>query len=161
MLDECGKVQDNNNNNNSILGWACQESSEINIELSHQQPSKLLESTRRIQTATQVFTKGSRKRPADGIIYIGVGSSGASRPSKARRPVLNLGTFSSGLFFASCVLEGYECQSPGDSSELPEYLDTSLLPEKKKLSTRLVRTSIFFPTPLDNVVPLASLNHRN
>jgi hypothetical protein len=30
-------------------------------------------------------------------------------------------------FSASCVLEGYERQSPGDSSELPGYLDTSLL----------------------------------
>ena len=29
-------------------------------------------------------------------------------------------------FFASCVLEVYERQSPGDSSELPGYLDASL-----------------------------------
>ena len=49
-----------------------------------------------------------------------------SWPLKARRPVLNLGPFYGGLFFASCVLEVYECQSPGDSSELPGYLDTSL-----------------------------------
>jgi len=43
--------------------------------------------------------------------------------------------------FASCVLEGYECQSPGDSSELPGYLDTSLLPEK---NTIYVATHIYF-----------------
>jgi hypothetical protein len=36
-------------------------------------------------------------------------------------------------FFASCVLEGYESQSPGDSSELPGYLDTSLPPEKNTI----------------------------
>ncbi len=68
-------------------------------------------------------------------IYIrtrGVGSSDASRPSKARRPVLNLGTFLCGPF-ASCVLEGYKCQSPGDSSELPGYLDSSPLPEKNTI----------------------------
>ena len=69
-----------------------------------------------------------------------------SRPSKARPPVLNLGTFLSvGRFFsASCVLEGYECQSPGDSSELPGYLDTSLLPPKKSLSTIYMATHIRF-----------------
>jgi hypothetical protein len=50
-------------------------------------------------------------------------------------------------FSASCVLEGYECQSPGDSSELPGYLDTPLPPPKHYLPTRL-RTSVFFPTPL-------------
>ena len=88
----------------------------------------------------------------------GVGSSDASRPSKARYPVLNLGTFiSDGPSYASCVLEGYECQSPGNSSELPGYLDASLLPQKMTttaLSTRrLVPTSDFFPTPLDNVIP--------
>jgi hypothetical protein len=37
----------------------------------------------------------------DGITYIGVGSSDASWPSKARRPVLNLGTF---LSWAFCLL---------------------------------------------------------
>ncbi len=36
--------------------------------------------------------------------------------------------------FASCVLEEYECQSPGDSSELPGYLD-SPLPEKSTIYT--------------------------
>ena len=35
-------------------------------------------------------------------------------------------------FSASCILEGYECQSPGNSSELPGYLDTSPLPSKKQ-----------------------------
>ena len=34
-------------------------------------------------------------------------------------------------FFASCVLKGNECQSPGDSSKFPGYLDTSLLPPEK------------------------------
>src|SRR5579863_4837182 len=57
-----------------------------------------------------------------------VGSSDASWPSKARHPVLNLRTFSLvwALFFASCVLEGYECQSSSNSSELPGHLDASL-----------------------------------
>jgi hypothetical protein len=34
-------------------------------------------------------------------------------------------------FSASCVLKGYECQSPDDSSELPGYLDASPLPSQK------------------------------
>jgi len=39
------------------------------------------------------------------------------------------------FFSASCVLEGYECQSSGDSSELPGYLNTSL----PALSTTLLQ----------------------
>src|SRR6266852_2937942 len=49
---------------------------------------------------------------------------------------------------ASCVLEGYECQSPGNSSELPGYLDTSLPPSKK----HYLRTSVFFFRPLSTTL---------
>jgi hypothetical protein len=82
-------------------------------------------STSRIHTAAQILAEvpGSGKRPADGNIYLfrarGVGSSDASWPSKARRPVLNLVTLD---LLASCVLEGHEGQIPGNSSELAGYL---------------------------------------
>ncbi len=36
-------------------------------------------------------------------------------------------------FSASCILEGYECQSPSNSSELPGYLDASLPPSKNSI----------------------------
>ena len=59
------------------------------------------------------------------------------------------------FFLPLASSEGYECQSPGDSSELPGYLDTSLPPATIYASSTLHALS-FFPTPLDNVVPLAS-----
>ena len=43
--------------------------------------------------------------------------------------------------FASCVLEGYERQSPGDSSKLPGYLDSSLLPERRKKKHSIYTTT--------------------
>ena len=49
--------------------------------------------------------------------------------------------------FASCVLEGYERQSPGDSSKLPGYLDSSLLPEKKKNSIYTATQISFLSIP--------------
>jgi len=58
-------------------------------------------------------------------------------------------------FFASCVLEGYECQSPGDSSELPGYLDSSPLPLENAIYTTTHICSSFRP-PSNNVIPLAS-----
>ena len=45
---------------------------------------------------------------------------------KGKTPGSKPRTFLWWAFFASCVLEVYERQSPGDSSELPGYLDTSL-----------------------------------
>ena len=49
-------------------------------------------------------------------------------------------------FSASYVLKGYECQSPGNSSELPGYPDASPLP--KKLSTvHWLRTWFSFRPP--------------
>jgi hypothetical protein len=48
---------------------------------------------------------------------------------KGKTPGSKPRTFLWWAFFASCVLEVYECQSPGDSSELPGYLDTSLQAE--------------------------------
>ncbi|KAH9961714.1 hypothetical protein BC827DRAFT_255444 [Russula dissimulans] len=75
-----------------------------------------------------------------------------SRPSKARHPVLNLGTFLFvGLFFASCVLEGYECQSPSDSSELPGHLDSSL--PALSTTTSTVCTLTLFPTHFETDPP--------
>jgi hypothetical protein len=63
-------------------------------------------------------------------------------------------------FSASCILEGYECQSPGDSSELPGYLDISLLPPQENtiypasthirfLSDPPTPATLLSPTPLD------------
>src|SRR5882757_7170803 len=61
-----------------------------------------------------------------GIIYFSWG--GQQRrvlAIKARRPVLNLGIILHGGLLPLASSEVYECQSPGDSSELPGYLDSS------------------------------------
>src|SRR5882757_7408000 len=62
-----------------------------------------------------------------GIIYFSWG--GQQRrvlAIKARRPVLNLGIILHGGLLPLASSEVYECQSPGNSSELPGYLDSSL-----------------------------------
>ena len=61
--------------------------------------------------------------------------------------------FFSWAFFASCVLEGYECQSPSNPSELPRYLDASLSP-KHYLSTF---TSSNTPRPLQPSRPRCTI----
>jgi hypothetical protein len=50
---------------------------------------------------------------------------GKTTGSKPRDHFLSLWAF----FNASCVLEGYECQSPSNSSELPGHLDAWLPPD--------------------------------
>ncbi|KAH9963327.1 hypothetical protein BC827DRAFT_1194928 [Russula dissimulans] len=63
----------------------------------------------------------------------------------------------SGPFSASCVLEGYECQSSSNSSELPGCLDTSLpaLSTSTVVQSRSIYylRSHFFPTHFDTGPP--------
>jgi hypothetical protein len=107
----------------------------------------------------RVFGQGSGNRPADGVKYIGVGSSDASRPSKARHPVLNLGTFLSvGPFLPLASSRGTSASPLATRQNSPGIWT----PRCCTIYAATTHTaSIFIPTPLDNVIPLASLNHGN
>jgi len=77
---------------------------------------------------------------------------GKTPSSKPRDLFYELGFF----FLPLASSEVYECQSPGDSSELPGYLDTSLPAQITLPTTYSTLIRFLFPTPLDNVIPLAS-----
>ncbi len=89
------------------------------------------------------------KRPADKIIYIfrnWVGSSDESRPSKARRPVLNLGTFLvDGAFLPLASSRGTSASPLATRQNSPGIWTRRRCP-KKTLST-LLHTSVLLSDP--------------
>ena len=87
---------------------------------------------------------------------MGWGSSKASWPSKARHPVLNLGTFSTSWAFL-CLLRprGVRVPVPWRLVETPRVSRHLAVPYLRDYCAH----QEFFPTtPLDNVIPLASIN---
>ena len=70
---------------------------------------------------------------------------------KGKTPGSKPGTFLwVGLFLPLASSKVYERQSPGDSSELPGYLDSSLPPETTIYYLRTLPD--FFPTPLKDAL---------